>query len=147
MTHNLPTQTTPFIGREDELAEIKRLLLDEAGCRLLNLIGPGGTGKTRLSLAAAQVLEVFPDGAYFVALAPVGEVADIAPAIAEALRITFYGSADPKEQLLGYLSQKQLLLVFDNFEHLLNGAGLLSDILSQAPAVTFIRLFGHGLLW
>jgi serine/threonine protein kinase/DNA-binding SARP family transcriptional activator len=72
--HNLPTQTTSFIGREAELADIRRLLLDEPGCRLLNLVGPGGTGKTRLSLAAAgQTLDAFPDGAYFVSLAPVSE--------------------------------------------------------------------------
>jgi predicted ATPase/DNA-binding SARP family transcriptional activator/Tfp pilus assembly protein PilF len=137
--HNLPTQTTSFIGREDELAQIKRLLLDEPDCRLLNLAGPGGIGKTRLALAAAtQTLESFPHGAYFVSLSPVSEVEYIVPTIAEALRFTFYGSTDPKDQLLDYLSQKQLLLVVDNFEHLLDRTDLLSDILSHAPKVTLL---------
>lgn len=139
LRHNLPTQTTTFIGRDDELTDIKQLLLDESGCRLLNLVGPGGVGKTRLALAAAaQALDAFPDGVYFVSLAPVGEVDDIVPTIAEALRFTFYGSAEPKDQLLDYLSRKQLLLVVDNFEHLLDEADLLSDILSQAPEVTLL---------
>ncbi|MCB0212553.1 MAG: tetratricopeptide repeat protein, partial [Anaerolineae bacterium] len=137
--HNLPPQTTTFVGRERELTNIKKLLLDEAGCRLLNLVGPGGIGKTRLALAAAaQIVEAFPDGAIFVPLAPVSEVADIVPAMAEALRFTFYGSAAPKAQLLDYLSRKKLLLIVDNFEHLVEGADLLSVILSQAPEVTLL---------
>ena len=139
VAHNLPPQTTSFIGRERELADIERLLVGEAGCRLLNLIGPGGTGKTRLALAAAgQILQAYPDGVYFVPLAPVGEVGDIVPAMAEALRFTFYGSADPKDQLLDYLAQKETLLVVDNFEHLLEGAPVLSEIVSRAPAVTLL---------
>jgi non-specific serine/threonine protein kinase len=139
VAHNLPVQTTSFIGRASELADIKRLLLEEPNCRLLNLAGPGGIGKTRLALAtAAQLLETFPDGTSFVSLAPVGEIDDIVPAIAAALRFSFYGRTDPKDQLLDYLSQKQLLLVVDNFEHLLDGADLLSDILSQAPEVTLL---------
>ena len=137
--HNLPTQTTTFIGREAELAEIKRLLLHESGCRLVTLVGPGGIGKTRLALsAAAQTLETFLDGVYFVSLAPVGEVGDIIPAVAEALRFAFFGQADPKDQLLDYLSQKQMLLVVDNLEHLIDGAGLLFDVLRAAPNVTFL---------
>src|SRR6266508_4269626 len=122
----LPVQTTPFIGREQELTEIRRLLLDEPDCRLVNLFGPGGIGKTRLALAAArQTLDAFPDGVYLVSLAPVGEAALIVLAIAEALRFTFYSRTDPKDQLLDYLSQKQLLVVVDNFEHLLDDAELL----------------------
>jgi DNA-binding SARP family transcriptional activator/predicted ATPase len=139
LRHNLPIQTTSFIGRENELADIQRLLLDEPGCRLLNLVGPGGIGKTRLALAAAaQILEAFPDGVYLVSLASIGEVADIVLAIAEAIRFSFYGNANPKDQLLDYLSQKQLLLVVDNFEHLLDRVNLLSNILSQTPDVTLL---------
>lgn len=137
--HNLPTQTSPFIGREQELADIQRLLREEPDCRLLNLFGPGGIGKTRLALTlAAQSLDAFADGVFFVSLAPVSEVAYIVPAIAEALHFTFYGQSDPKTQLLAYLSQKQLLLIVDNMEHLLAGADLLSDIVSQAPGVTLL---------
>ena len=137
--HNLPTQTTSFIGREDELTEVQSRLLEESACRLLTLIGPGGTGKTRLALAvAAQLLETFADGVYLVSLAPVSEVDDIVAAVAEALRITFYGNADPKAQLLNYLCQKQMLLLVDNFEHLLDGADLLSDVLRQAANITLL---------
>lgn len=137
--HNLPTQTTLFIGREAEMVELKRLLLEQTGCRLLNLVGPGGVGKTRLALAtAAQLLDAFPNGVYFVPLAPVREAVSIVPAIAEALHFTFNGQADPKDQLLDHLNQKQLLLVVDNYEHLLDEVGLLSDILSHAPQVTIL---------
>lgn len=137
--NNLPPQTTLFIGREKDLADIQRLLLNEADCRLLTLVGPGGIGKTRLALAvAAQTLDAFPDGTYFVSLASVSEVEFIVPTIAEVLHFTLYGSTDPKDQLLDYLSQKQLLLIVDNFEHLLDGVDLLSNILSQAPGVTLL---------
>ena len=137
--HNLPTQTTSFIGREEELAQIRHLLLDEPDCRLLNLVGPGGIGKTRLALAAAtQVLENFSDGAYFVSLASVSEVDDIVPAMAAALNLTFYGQAEPKAQLLDLLQLKTLLLVVDNFEHLLDGNHLLVEILRHASAVTLL---------
>jgi predicted ATPase/DNA-binding SARP family transcriptional activator len=136
---NLPTQTTIFIGRETEVAELKRLLLEQTGCRLLNLVGPGGIGKTRLAVAtAAQTLDAFPDGASFVSLTPVGEVAFLVAAIAEALRFSFDGNRPPKDQLLDYLQQKRLLLVVDNFEHLLAGADLLAEILHRAPDVTIL---------
>ena len=137
--HNLPAQPTSFIGRETELAQIKQLLMAESGCRLLTLVGPGGIGKTRLALAAAgQMLAVFPEGVYFVSLASVSEVEFIVSTIAQALGFTFSGNADPKNQLLNYLYEKKLLLVVDNFEHLLNGAALLADILNTAPHVTLL---------
>jgi DNA-binding SARP family transcriptional activator/predicted ATPase len=137
--HNLPVQTTTFIGRKAELADINHLLLDEPGCRLLTLVGPGGIGKTRLALAAAaQTLEAFPDGAYFIPLEPVGEVASIVQAMAGSLNFTYYGKTKPKALLLDYLHPKRVLLVVDNFEHLLEGANLLSDILRHAPSVTLL---------
>ena len=138
-THRLPPQTTAFLGRTQELVDIRRLLLDEADCRLLTLVGPGGAGKTRLALAAAtQALDAFPGGAGFASLASVSEAASIVPTIAEALRFRFYGQTDPKDQLLDYLSQKQLLLVLDNLEHLLDGAHLLSEMLARAPQVVVL---------
>jgi predicted ATPase/DNA-binding SARP family transcriptional activator len=137
--HNLPTQTTTFVGRERELGDIRRLLLDEAGCRLLNLVGPGGIGKTRLALvAAAHARADYSDGACFVSLTSVSDTTDLIPAIAEALGFTFFGQSEPKQQLLDYLSQKQLLLFIDNFEHLLAGVDLLSDILRHAPEVSLL---------
>ena len=138
VTHNLPIQLAPFIGREEELAEIDRLLSDPA-CRLLTLVGPGGIGKTRLALqAAAHKLDAFTDGVYFVALQPLSAAAYLVPAIAEAIRYPFSGQESPQNQLLNYLRDKRLLLVMDNFEHLLNAAGFLVAILQGAPQVKIL---------
>lgn len=134
--HNLPAQLTPFIGRERELAEIKKLLLDEPHCRLLTLVGPGGIGKTRLALeAGASSLDSFSNGVYFVSLASVSRPEFIVPAVAETLAIDFQGVSDPKARLLAYLRRRQVLLLVDNLEHLLNGAELLGEILLGAPEV------------
>jgi predicted ATPase/DNA-binding CsgD family transcriptional regulator len=134
-THNLPTQSTPFIGRDKELAEIAQLLADRA-CRLLTLVGPGGSGKTRLTIqAAAQSLDVFSDGVYFVPLAPLDSAGHIVPATLNALELGFGASQDPKQQLLDFLRHRHLLLVMDNFEHVLEGAALVADVLEAAPDV------------
>lgn len=131
----LPAQSTPFIGRERELAEIARRLTDPA-CRLLTLVGLGGIGKSRLALQAAlEHADTFADGVYFVPLAPISSANLIVPAIAEALRFSFFGQTEPRLQLLNYLREKQALLVIDNFEHVIDGAGLLSEILSNAPRI------------
>ncbi len=133
--HNLPSQPTPFVGRQQELTEIARLLADPA-CRLLTLVGPGGIGKTRLALeAAAAQLDAFADGVFFVALQPLESPDFIAAAIAEAIDCQLGQSDDPRRQLLKCLSDKNLLLVTDNFEHLLDGADLVSAILTAAPEV------------
>ena len=134
----LPAQATPFIGRERELAEIAQRLADPA-CRLLTLAGPGGMGKSRLALETAlEHAEVFTDGAYFVPLAPIASASFIVPAIAESLKFAFFGHADPKLQLIDYLRTKHVLLVIDNFEHVLEGATLLSEILWNAPRIKII---------
>lgn len=133
--HNLPPQPTPFLGRREELAAIARHLLDPT-CRLLTLIGPGGIGKTRLSLqAAAEQIEAFPHGVYFVPLAPVSVPGLLVPTIADALKFTFYSREDQKVQLLNYLREKRLLLILDNFEHLIAAADLVAEILTGAPQV------------
>ncbi len=149
VVHNLPSQAAPFIGRVDELAEITRLLADPA-CRLLTLVGPGGIGKTRLAIEAARIIvggvgtrqtvseQLFPNGVHFVPLQPLTSPDFIVPAIVEALGFQFYGQSDPRQQLLDYLQEKSLLLVVDNFEHILDGALLVDDILAHAPGMKLL---------
>lgn len=137
--HNLPSQPTPFVGREEELAEIGRLLSDPA-CRLLTLVGPGGIGKTRLALQTAlQVVEAHPTafahGVYLVPLAPLSSADTLTSTVADVLRLPFQGPEGLRVQLRNYLREKAMLLVLDNFEHLLEGAELLVEILQHAPAV------------
>ena len=130
---NLPAEPTQFVGRRDELAEIKRHL---AETRLLTLMGPGGIGKTRLaSKAAEEAAGDFEDGCTFVSLAPIRSVEHIIQTIAEAVKFPIATHEDPQYQLLRYLRKRRLLLVMDNFEHLLDGAGIVSEILQAAPAV------------
>lgn len=146
--HTLPPPTTPFVGRETELTAIGQQL-DEPACRLLTLVGPGGVGKTRLALqAAAEYLDAFADGVFFVPLASLNSVELLAGTIAAALGLE-PGAADPKTALLDDLRRKDLLLLLDNFEHLLSGTALLTDILHHAPEVTLLvtsreRLNLHG---
>src|SRR5579859_1176089 len=131
--HNLPPQPTPFIGRTDELTEIAQRLSDPT-CRLLTLVGVGGIGKTRLALEAAHdQAEFFADGVYLVALTPVISPNLVAPAIAGALKLTFYDPADPIVSIVQYLREKAMLLILDNFEHLLEATTMLTDILAGAP--------------
>ena len=112
---------TSFVGREQELARITRLLLDEPDCRLLTLSGPGGVGKTRLALKISEQLpDRFADGVYFVSLVGVSGPEFLAPAIIDALHFSFSGGTDPKVQMLNHLRKKEMLLVLDNFEHLIN---------------------------
>jgi predicted ATPase/DNA-binding SARP family transcriptional activator len=140
--HNLPVQATPFIGREAELAKIGKLL-DDPDCRLVTLVGSGGSGKTRLALeAAAAQLDTngyaYADGVFFVSLAPLEDANAIVATIADALGFRFYSGGTPQEQLLSYLRQKNLLLIMDNYEHLLEGVGLVSDIIRTAPQVKIL---------
>ena len=130
---NLPAEPTQFVGRRNELAEIRRRLVET---RLLTLTGPGGIGKTRLaSKAAEEAADDFEDGCTFVSLAPIRSVEHIIQTIAEAVKFPIATHEDPQHQLLRYLRNRQLLLLMDNFEHLLDGAGIISEILQAAPAV------------
>ena len=130
----LPPQTTPLIGREKELAEVRRRL-GQPECRLLTVIGPGGVGKTRLAIAvAAEVKGEYKDGFFFADLQSV-DASDFITALADALPLTLSGSEPPREQLLGYLQDKDLLLLLDNFEHLLDRIPLLSNLLTHAPEI------------
>jgi predicted ATPase/DNA-binding SARP family transcriptional activator len=141
--HNLPTQSTPFVGRESELSEIKRLLFEDPSCRLVTLLGPGGSGKTRLGLQSGLLAsrhedQAFPDGVWFVQLAPLTEPASIVSAIAQALRRSFFLEQEhPERRLIENLRRERLLLILDNFEHLQSpeAVGLVSEILESAPGV------------
>jgi hypothetical protein len=134
----LPFQPTPFIGRAAEVAEIARLLGDSA-CRVLTLLGPGGIGKTRLALVvAASQTAVFADGVAFVTLAAVGTSDQIVAAIGETLGLTFAGQPDSTAYLFDYLRARRMLLVLDDFDHLLDGIDLVTAILAHAPQVTIL---------
>jgi predicted ATPase/DNA-binding SARP family transcriptional activator len=141
--HSLPTQATPFIGREAELAVLGQYLADPA-IRLVTILGPGGVGKTRLALAAAERQvnsrqpASFSDGVYFVPLASVSTADSLAPTIAEAVGFHFYERDEPKAQLLRYLSSKNILLLLDNFEHLRDGVDLLDELGQTALAVKLL---------
>ena len=133
---DLPAPVGSLVGRDSEIRQIKRLLGEY---RLLTLVGPGGFGKTRLALqVAAEQHKLFPDGVFWVPLAPVSSREFMVPAISEALGFTFQTAAESKQQLFDYLRKKQLLLVLDNFEHLIDGAPLISELLSRAPGVRLL---------
>lgn len=134
--NNLPVQLTEFVGREQEMAEAKRLL---ESTRLLTIMAPGGAGKTRLGIqVAADVVANHPDGVYFVALADISSSGEIVQSIAEALGLGLSADEDPRNQLLSYLSRKRQLLVFDNFEHVADGATIISEVLRAAGSVKVI---------
>jgi len=136
--HNLPPQPTPFVGREDELAQIAELLADPA-CRLLTVVGPGGMGKTRLAIQAGEEqVRRFEDGVYFVSLIPLGSPDLLAPIIIEALGVFRDDSKDLRTQLLDALRDRQMLLILDNFEHLLEGVGLVARMLAEAPGLKLL---------
>jgi predicted ATPase/DNA-binding SARP family transcriptional activator/Tfp pilus assembly protein PilF len=133
--HNLPVPSTPFVGREKELTELNGLLSDP-DMRLVTVLGPGGIGKTRLALeAAARHIARHTHGVWFASLAAVESVDAIVHTVAQTLGFSFYAGNTPRQQLLEYLRGKRMLLVLDNWEHLLEGVDLLADLLSTAPGI------------
>ncbi len=137
LPNNLPVQLTSFIGREDEMAEAKRLL---ATTRLLTLTGPGGTGKTRLSLqVAADVLDVFPDGAWLAELAPLSDPVLVSQTVASVLGVREQPGRPLVDTLIDYLRAKSLLLILDNCEHLIEACDqLVTSLLSACPRLKIL---------
>src|SRR6476661_3651562 len=138
---NLPMPRTSFVGRASELEAIDRLL-DDPGCHLLTLLGPGGVGKTRLALeAAARRVDRYPHGVHFVPLASVASPEFLAPAVAESIQFAVdavHSGFSAQDQLLDYLSERSTLLVLDNFEHLVEGSGFLTELIERAPQVELL---------
>jgi predicted ATPase/class 3 adenylate cyclase len=149
-TNNLPAQPTPLVGRERELGEGRDLLRGE-GVRLLTLTGPGGIGKTRLGLqVAADLLDEFEDGVFFVLLASITDPALVASAIAEPLGVVEAGDQSLEESLKGHLRGKELLLLLDNFEQVVDAAPLVGQLLSECPKLkvlatsrSVLRVYGE----
>jgi predicted ATPase/class 3 adenylate cyclase/Tfp pilus assembly protein PilF len=137
--HNLPLELTQFVGRDHEVAEVSAMVADPA-CRMVSIVGPGGIGKSRLSVqVASHVLSGFPDGVWFVPLAPLTSADYLISAVASALELSFSGQIEPQEQLLNYLSDKETLLVLDNYEHLLpEGADLPIAIIQRTRGVKLL---------
>ncbi|NJM42327.1 MAG: hypothetical protein HC853_17115 [Anaerolineae bacterium] len=135
--HNLPPQMTPFVGRERELAQIEALLL-KPECRMLTVLGIGGAGKTRLALQiAARFAEQFINGVWFVPLATV-QAGALIRAIADAVQCPISGASEPKQPLLNFLRERELLLLLDNAESLLDSTALFSEVLRAAPDVKLL---------
>jgi predicted ATPase/class 3 adenylate cyclase len=131
-TNNLPLQATPLVGREREVEAVCGLLRSSE-TRLLTLLGPGGTGKTRVGLqVAAELADGFEDGVFFVPIAAITDPALVAPTIARILGLS-EGAQPPEELLEGYLRDRQTLLLLDNLEQVLEAAPIVERLLSNAP--------------
>jgi predicted ATPase/class 3 adenylate cyclase len=129
---NLPHQLTSFVGRRREIDEVKERLTDDT--RLLTLTGPGGTGKTRLSIqVASELLRGFGDGAFFVALAPISDAELVMSTIAKTLGLQEQATQPMIETLTEHLQDKRLLLVLDNFEQVLDAAPGVGELLARSP--------------
>jgi predicted ATPase/class 3 adenylate cyclase len=140
---NLPIQLTSFVGREKEIKEIKQLLSEQ---RLVTLTGPGGSGKTRLSVqVATEMLEYFRDGVFFVALAPITDPGLVPSTIAQSLGITETAGKSILESLKDYLLNKALLLVLDNFEQVISAAPLIAELLTASKELKILATSREGL--
>jgi predicted ATPase len=133
--HNLPIQPTPLLGREREVAAVCALLR-QGDVRLLTLTGPGGVGKTRLALqVAAELVDAFADGVWFVRLSRLADPALVLPTIAETLGLREAGGQPIAMTLAGSLRDKEMLLVLDNFEHVAVVATEVAGLLETCPAL------------
>lgn len=136
--HNLPSQLTPLIGREQEVAAVCTLL-HRPEVRLVTVIGTGGVGKTRLALQIAKDLfDDFVDGIFFISLAPISDPTLVLPAIAQTLGIKEVGDRPLLELLKGDLRERHLLLLLDNFEQVVQAAPQLADLLAACSGLKIL---------
>jgi predicted ATPase len=135
LLHNLPIQLTSFLGREEEIAEVCRVLSD---ARLVTLTGPGGTGKTRLAIEAARSWAGrLADGVWFVPLASIDDPDLLGSAVIDTLGIR-YAAGGPLDQIVQHFADRDALLVLDNFEQVLPAAPALADLLRQCPSLRLL---------
>jgi predicted ATPase/class 3 adenylate cyclase len=144
LPNNLPQQLTSFVGRDAEVADVAALLRKH---RVVTLIGAGGVGKTRVSLqVGANLLDAYPDGVWFVELAPLRDEALVPETIAKAVDATLRPNVEPLEALVAALKQKRLLLILDNCEHLVAAvASAAAAIVRGCPNVTILASSRQGL--
>jgi predicted ATPase/DNA-binding CsgD family transcriptional regulator len=136
--HNLPSQFTPLIGREQEVAAVGALLR-QPEVRLLTLTGTGGVGKTRLGLQiATEIVKDFVDGVYFVSLAPISDPELVVPTIAQTFSLSEVGDQSFLERLTASLQAKRLLLLLDNFEQVIRAAPVLTELLEKCSTLKIL---------
>ncbi len=136
--NNLPAQPTALIGREDELREVMNRLTSDS-VRLVTLTGPGGIGKTRLALqAAAELIDRFPDGVFFVDLAPIRTPEGVLSVISQTLGLRENSDRPPLDELIGQLKSKQILLLLDNFEQVIPAAPKIASLLQGCPQLELL---------
>jgi predicted ATPase/DNA-binding XRE family transcriptional regulator len=135
---SLPVPLTRLIGRETELMTL-RTLLQDPGVRLVTMTGAGGSGKTRLAIeVGTEVRELFPDGVWFVDLAPLADPALVLPTIAVTLGVRATGAQSLRDALVAFLAAKRLLLILDNYEHLLAAATVTSDLMRSSLRIAVL---------
>lgn len=136
--HNLPADTLPFIGRQKELHHLAEKLTND-NIRHITIQGLGGMGKTRLAIEVGRhLLTWFRDGVYYISLAPITAREQIVTTIAQAIQFKFHSDTNSEQQLIYYLKSRQMLLIMDNFEHLILHSGILSRLLSNAPQLKIL---------
>ncbi len=135
---NLPVISTPFLGRNSEIAAITELL-NQPHTPLVTVLGPGGMGKTRLAIELGhRLLDQFEDGVYLFELAALTQVEAIVNTVLHAMKLSDQGKRDSKEVFFEHCREKKLLLIFDNFEHLLDGAILIDELIQAAPELRIV---------